>query len=190
MGRSWYIKEDHTILIDSKLPPEQQQFQAIHMLAHVHLGHGPDTPDLAQQEHDATGLATEWFLPPAKLARLLGTVSTNAAQIASYLGLSVWLLAAALSAVPREYWQQVRALTGLRLNWPDITPQAIPQCVLLDALPAGIGAPPDPLAHPRGFTPPRMGQPASGPPSLEIRRTGTRRTSSRPEQGPAAPAVA
>ncbi|MCU1647111.1 MAG: ImmA/IrrE family metallo-endopeptidase [Nocardia sp.] len=198
VGRSWYIKEDHTVLIDSKLPPQQQEFQAVHMLAHLHLGHGAtggDAERAAQQEAEATQLWTEWIIPPRKLARLLNTVSTNASQIASYLGFNVWFLAAALSSVPREYWQQVRSLTGRQLDWPQLSPLAVPQCVLLDALPSGVPTLADPLEPSTGSSPPpRPGQLtrtlASGPTSMAIRRTGTRRTASHPEQGPAAPALA
>ncbi|MFI5783199.1 ImmA/IrrE family metallo-endopeptidase [Nocardia sp. NPDC051570] len=196
-GRSWYIKEDHTILIDSKLPLRQQELQAVHMLAHLHLGHvssDGNTDHAARQEREATQLSTEWILPPSKLARLLNGVSTNASQIASYLGLSVWFLAAALSSVPREYWEQVRGLTALRLDWPQLAPRTVPQCVLLDALPGGTSAPADPLTPSKGSLPsPRPSQlaksSASGPASLEIRRTGTRRSDNRPEQGPPAAAV-
>lgn len=185
IGRSWYIKDDHTILIDSKLPPRYQQLQTVHMLAHLQLGHGSAgarQARAAQQEREATRLGTEWILPPAKLARLLNTVSTNATQIASYLGLSVWFLAAALSAVPRDYWQQVRALTDLRVEWPQISPKAIPQCVLLDTLPTMAAAPPGPLASSRTSAGPhRPGQLTSRPAFADIRRTGTPRSSSRPE---------
>ncbi|MFI5781141.1 ImmA/IrrE family metallo-endopeptidase [Nocardia sp. NPDC051570] len=185
-GSCWYIQEDHAILIDSKLPQRGQQLHTAHMLAHLRLGHGSTAGRHAfeaRHELEASQLCTEWMIPPVKLANLLEGVTTDAVQIAGYLGVSVTTFAHGMASVSRDYWRRVRALTNRRIRWPsEIDRATASRCVILDTWPLGLrGTGTATALLPTSFTssvPSSPGQPmralTSRPACADIRRTGTR----------------
>ncbi|WP_158608010.1 ImmA/IrrE family metallo-endopeptidase [Nocardia panacis] len=185
-GLSWYISEDRTILIDSRMSPRRQQIQVVHMLAHLKLEHDHANFGI-REELDAMCLSTQWILPPAKLANLLEDVSTDAMQIASYLGVAVPILAAALRTLPRDYWRDVRARTNRRLEWPSIPPVAHPLCVILDALP--VRSPSASALPGKALVPSGSGLHDGRPDPAGLRtRSGIRDFAKRPAKTPSAAA--
>ncbi len=122
---AWWLHDDQTILLDSRLGGVERRVMAAHMAAHLDLGHNPIpavmnkiTARAQRQEVEAQRLTAKRLIPILGLIWLLENVTTDAAEVARRLSVTVPVLAKRMRNLTHDEWEEVRNATGHRLKWP------------------------------------------------------------------------